>query len=57
MQAYPVQQDQSKFDKKAVNHAIRICVNCGNTSVRIQNCRILCKDCGSFFDMERKHNE
>jgi len=55
MQIYHVQQDQSEFDKKTVNPAIRICVNCGNTSVHIHNRKVLCKNCGSFFEIEGKY--
>ena len=55
MQIQPIQQNQSEFNKKTVNPAIRICVNCGNTSVNIQNHLILCKDCGSFFDVEEEY--
>jgi len=47
-----IQQNQLESNKKTVNRAIRICVNCGNTAVRIQNFGIFCKDCGSFFDVE-----
>lgn len=41
-------------NRKTVNQAIRICVNCGNTAVIIQNYGIFCKDCDSFFDLERE---
>ena len=51
-----MQAQQSEFEsnKKIINHAIRICVNCGNIAVKIQNHGIFCKDCGSFFDLEKK---
>ncbi|MCA9827243.1 MAG: hypothetical protein KC444_02465 [Nitrosopumilus sp.] len=55
MQIQNVRQNKSEFDKKTVNPAVRICVSCGNTSVHIQNYGIFCKDCGSFFDVEREH--
>jgi rRNA maturation endonuclease Nob1 len=48
------QENQLKLNKKAVNNAIKICINCGNIAVRIQNHGIFCKDCGSFFDVEEK---
>ena len=35
--------------KKIVNDAIRICINCGNISVLIDNYGIYCKDCNSKF--------
>ena len=47
-----IQESQVKSHKKTVNKAIRICVNCGNIAVNIQNKGIFCKDCGSFFDLE-----
>jgi ribosomal protein L37AE/L43A len=49
-----IQQNQSE-SSKTVNKAIRICVNCGNIAVKIQNHGIFCKDCGSFFDVEDKN--
>ena len=47
-----IQQTQNDSHKKTVNKAIRICVNCGNIAVSIQNKGIFCKDCGAFFDLE-----
>lgn len=38
-----------KKKKKIVNDAIRICINCGNISVLIDNYGIYCKDCNSKF--------
>ena len=52
-----IQQNQLATNKKTVNRAIRICINCGNIAVHIQNFGIFCKDCGSFFDVEKKHDE
>lgn len=52
-----IQDSQSMSNKKTVNEAIKICVNCGNITVNIQNHRIFCKDCGSFFNVEKKHDE
>lgn len=43
--------------KKTVNKSIRICVNCGNTAVQIANYGIFCKDCSTFFDVEKKNDE
>ena len=49
---------QSDFEakKKTVNRSIRICVNCGNISVQIENHGIFCKDCGMFFEVRGKKN-
>ena len=47
-----IQIEQIESNKKTVNKAVRICVNCGNTAVMIQNYGVFCKDCGSFFDVE-----
>ena len=55
MQIQTIQVKQSESNKKTVNNAIRICVNCGNIAVKIQNHGIFCKDCGSFFDLEEKN--
>ena len=55
MQIHSAQQNQSEPNKKTVNPAIRICVNCGNTTVNIQNYGVFCKDCGSFFNVERRN--
>jgi ribosomal protein L37AE/L43A len=49
-----IQQNQLKSNK-IVNKAIRICLNCGNIAVKIENHGIFCKDCGSFFDVEDKN--
>ncbi len=50
-------QNQLEMNKKTVNKAIRICVNCGNTAVHIENYGVFCKDCGTFFDVEKKNDE
>ena len=55
MQIQPIQDEHLELNKRTVNNAIRICVNCGNIAVKIQNHGIFCKDCGSFFDMEEEH--
>jgi len=47
-----IQIEQIESNKKTVNNAVRICVNCGNTAVLIQNHGVFCKDCGSFFDVD-----
>ncbi|MCV0401751.1 MAG: hypothetical protein K5777_07230 [Nitrosopumilus sp.] len=52
MQTQTFQDKQFESNKKTVNNAIRICVDCGNLAVKIQNHGIFCKDCGSFFDVE-----
>lgn len=49
-----IQVDQHESNKETVNHAIRICVNCGNTAVLIQNRGIFCKECGVSFEVEDK---
>jgi len=57
MQIQHTQQNQSKFDKKTVNPASKICVSCGSISDHIQNYSIFYKDCRSFFDVEKKLHE
>jgi hypothetical protein len=49
-----VSQNQFKSKRVIVNQAIRICVNCGNIAVKIENHEIFCKDCESFFDLEKE---
>ena len=50
-----IQESQFESNKKTVNKAVRICVNCGNIAVRIQNKGIFCKDCGSFFGVDEEN--
>ncbi len=57
MQIQSFQDDKLESNKKTVNNAIRICVECGNLAIKIQNHGIFCKDCGSFFDVEKNHDE
>jgi len=47
--------EPQESNKKIVNQAIRICVNCGNTAVQIANYGIFCKDCGYVFDVEKEN--
>jgi len=57
MQIRAFQDNQLESIKKTVNDAVRICVECGNIAIKIQNHGIFCKDCGSFFDVENNHDE
>jgi len=57
MQIRTFQDNQLESIKKTVNDAVRICVECGNIAIKIQNHGIFCKDCGSFFDVEKNHDE
>ena len=45
-------QNELESRKKTVNNAIRICFNCGNVAVSIENYGVFCKDCGSSFEGE-----
>ena len=38
-----------EMKKEIVNHAVRICVECGSRSVLIDNYGIYCKECNSKF--------
>ena len=51
MQTKIVQPENRKKKKNTVNKAIRICVNCGNISVHIENYGIYCKECDMFFEV------
>jgi len=57
MQIQSIQQNQSELNKKTVNPSVKICINCGNIAVNIQNNGVSCKDCGSFFGVEEKHDD
>ena len=57
MTRQPLPPNQSEFHKKTVNRAVRICVNCGNIAVSIENHGVFCKDCGSFCEVEKEKNE
>ena len=57
MQIQSFQNNPFESNKKTVNNAIRICVNCGNIAIKIENQGIFCKDCGTFFDVEKNHDE
>ena len=50
-------QNNQELNKKTVNNAVRICVDCGNIAIKIQHHGIFCKDCGSFFDVEKNNDE
>lgn len=56
METQVIQFDRLETRKKTVNKAIRICVNCGNISVQIENYGIFCKDCGTFFEVRDLKN-
>jgi hypothetical protein len=38
-----------EIKKEIVNHAVRICIECGSRSVVIDNYGLYCKDCNSKF--------
>jgi len=50
-------QNLQEQNKKTVNMGVRICVNCGSTSVYIENYGLFCKNCSSFFEVEEKNYE
>ena len=52
MKAQSIHSNRLELKKQTVNKAIRICVNCGNVSVQIENYGIFCKECGIFFDLK-----
>lgn len=56
METQLIQSDSLETRKKTVNKAIRICVNCGNISVHIENYGIFCKECGTFFEARERKN-
>lgn len=56
MEAQVVQKNKIEDKKQTIDKSIRICVNCGSISVKIQNYGVFCKNCGIFFDVERVNN-
>ncbi|MDH3678043.1 MAG: hypothetical protein OEQ12_07065 [Nitrosopumilus sp.] len=52
MKTQVIQLNDLETKKQIVNKAIRICVDCGNVSVNIENYGIFCKECGRFFDVK-----
>ena len=56
MEAKLIHSNNFERKKHTVNKAIRICVNCGNLSVRIENHGIFCKECDMFFDVKENEN-
>ena len=51
-----VQKDMEEVKKQTINKAVRICINCGSLSVRIENYGIFCKECDTFFDVKEETN-
>ena len=52
METQVMHSNNLELKKQTVNKAIRICVDCGSVSVRIENYGIFCKECGVFFDVK-----
>lgn len=42
--------------KEIVNRAIKICIECGNLAVHIDNFRLYCDNCNSRFKIEKEEN-
>ena len=51
-------QAQQQFEKRkeVVNKAVKICVECGNLAVLIDNYGIYCNSCNSQFKIEEEKN-
>ena len=49
-------QNQLEKRKEIVNKAIKICVECGNLAVRIDNYGIYCNNCNSRFKIQKEKN-
>jgi len=47
-------QNLLKLNEKTVIIGVRICVNCGSTSVHIKNYGVFCKNCSSSFKIVEK---
>jgi predicted amidophosphoribosyltransferase len=50
-----ISESQNEFEtkKKIVNGSIRICIECGSGSVKIENFGIYCKECKKKFKIEK----
>ena len=49
-------QNQLEKRKEIVNRAIKICIECGNLAVRIDNYGIYCNNCNSRFKIQKEKN-
>ena len=56
METQVIQSNSFEEKKQTVNKSIKICVNCGSISVKIENYGIYCKECGTFFDASEVKN-
>lgn len=56
METQVIQSNSFEEKKQTVNKSIKICVNCGSISVKIENYGIFCKECGTFFDASEVKN-
>ena len=56
METQVIQSNSFEEKKQTVNKSIKICVNCGNISVQIENYGIFCKECGTFFNISEGEN-
>ena len=54
METQVLQPTNLEEKKEAVNKAIKICVNCGSISVKIENYGIFCKECNTVFDIKEE---
>jgi len=45
---------QSKIELKAINNAVRICIECGSISILIDDNIVFCKNCNSKFRIKEE---
>ena len=44
-----IKQQHYVSKKQAINNAIRICVHCGSSPIKIEGCGLYCNQCNSSF--------
>jgi DNA-directed RNA polymerase subunit RPC12/RpoP len=49
-------QSKREFELKTINNMVRICIECGNISVLIDDHTVFCKNCNSKFRIKEKPN-
>lgn len=50
-------QSKREFELKTINNMVRICIECGNISVLIDDHTVFCKNCNSKFRIKEKPND
>lgn len=54
LEGFRLMSSQSKIELKTVNNAVRICIECGSTSILIDDDIVFCKNCNSKFKIKEE---